>query len=371
VLNKSNIYNAIARVNGDGFLRLRGGSGTISQNTANWIRLGNNNSGGFHLDMGASLSDRADIVLSEIWGDGTVAGAPKLSIASLSGHGFFRSDWGTGAGNRTISVNQDIDTTYSGRIIQNNSSSRSIILEKLGSGTLTLTQAHTINGLNVGGSGSLVLASGASVASAPVTVSDTATLLVNSGATAAGTISVASGAYLGGSGTIAGTTTISGFHTPGNSPGTQTFSNGISYETGSTLVWELIDNTLGTAGTDFDQVLVTGGDLTIDASTTINLVMNLGDSSVDWTDSFWGIDRSWLAVDFQSGGTSTGNFGTLTYTADSLGQSLTDIRPYASFTVDRDGDDIFVNYSAVPEPSALALFGLAGTAMLGIRRRSA
>ncbi len=79
ILNKSNTYNAIARVNGPGVMRLRGGSGTISQNTANWVRLGNNNSGGFHLDMGASLSDRGDIVVSEIWGDGTVAGAPKLT----------------------------------------------------------------------------------------------------------------------------------------------------------------------------------------------------------------------------------------------------------------------------------------------------
>jgi hypothetical protein len=97
--------------------------------------------------------------------------------------------------------------------------------------------------------------------------------------------------------------------------------------------------------------------------------MNLAESTVDWSDSFWDSDRSWLVVDFQSGGTSSGVFGLGTLSVDSLGQSLTSVRSDASFSVSRNGDDIQIDYVAVPEPASLVLLGLAGSSMLLLCRR--
>ncbi|MFD2157789.1 beta strand repeat-containing protein [Rubritalea tangerina] len=152
IINRNSNYNGIdAAITGSGTLRFRGGNGS-------WLRFLDNTSGGFHLDMGASSSDRGDIVFHDIWGDGTTL--PKFSVASLSGYGNFRSDWGSGAGNRTISVNQDIDTEYHGRINQNNNGARSINLEKLGSGTLTLTNNHNYKDTFVGGTGTLQVGNG-------------------------------------------------------------------------------------------------------------------------------------------------------------------------------------------------------------------
>ncbi len=181
IIDRSTTYNPFPKVTGDGVLRLRGGSGAVNQFTGNWLRLGNNESGGFHLDMGASLNDRGDIVFSDIWGDGGAGNQPKFTIASLSGYGYFRSDWGGGSGNRTISVDQDIDTEYHGRILQNNTSSRSIDLEKLGSGTLTLTGAHSYQDTFVGG-GTLEVGNGGTtgnLGSGTVTVDSGAELRFN------------------------------------------------------------------------------------------------------------------------------------------------------------------------------------------------
>jgi hypothetical protein len=104
------------------------------------------------------------------------------------------------------------------------------------------------------------------------------TLVVNGTNSGAGTVSVAVGATLGGSGTIGGATTISGIHSPGTSPGVQTFTNGLTYNNGSAVVWDLIGNGVGTRGVDYDGVDVTGGTLDFAGTTTMNLTFNLTNS---------------------------------------------------------------------------------------------
>jgi autotransporter-associated beta strand protein len=145
--------------------------------------------------------------------------------------------------------------------------------------TNNITYSDVISGsgtLNKQGAGTLTL-SGANTYSGTTTVS-VGTLSVN-GSTAAGAVSVSSGATLAGSGTVGGATTINSgaFHSPGNSPGVQTFTNGLTYSNGSTFVWELTANTDSGRGTFFDGVNVSGGLLTIDSGVTNNLVFNLSD----------------------------------------------------------------------------------------------
>jgi hypothetical protein len=152
------------------------------------------------------------------------------------------------------------------------------------------------------------------------------------------------------------------------SPGTQTFGLGLSYDAGSILTWELIANSGTGAGTAYDFLSVTGGGLSITAGATINLDFSSAGSTVDWSDPFWATGHSWTVIDVSGAATSSGNFTLGTVGTDSLGQSLSVVRPDASFSLARSGNDIVL--VVVPEPSAagLAFAGLAWAGLAAWRR---
>ena len=176
-----------------------------------------------------------------------------------------------------------------------------------------------------------------------------------------GSLSVASIASLSGTGTVGGNATIIGTHSPGNSPGAQTFNGNLTYEAGAVVNWELIANTSGSAGTNYDQILLPTGNLAFSGSTTLALSFNSVGSSVDWADPFWDVNRSWMVYDLSSGSVNNPpNLLVGGLLLDSLNQPLSPTaRGY--FTTSLSGQDVMLNFTAVPEPStwALALAGLA------------
>ena len=222
------------------------------------------------------------------------------------------------------------------------------------------------------GTGGLELSGGGNFGT--LTISE-GTLVINGTQTTTTTgTTIASGATLAGAGTLAGGTTISGTHSPGNSPDVQTFNDGLTYTTGASIVWELIDNTVAGRGTNYDGIDVTG-DLTFSGSTTVNLDFALGTSAVDWTDAFWDISYTgtsgWKLFDV-TGQISGFEELQLAYTGiDGQAQTLTSIRSSASFSLYQDGTGIYLNYtSAIPEPST-ALAGMLLAAGILRRRRRA
>lgn len=201
----------------------------------------------------------------------------------------------------------------------------------------------------------------------------TAGTLVVNGTLASSAITVSSNASLMGSGTFAGAAVIAGVHSPGNSPGLQSFANGLQYASTGTLVWELWANTEAGRGTNYDGIDVTGSALTIDPAATLQL--NFGTtalgSTVDWDDAFWASNRQWAVIDVSGGASWNGTlFGTLMVGTDALGRSLTSVRPGASFSVTQSGGDVAVTYVIVPEPSTLLLAacGLAGVIVAATQR---
>jgi hypothetical protein len=175
-----------------------------------------------------------------------------------------------------------------------------------------------------------------------------------------------------GTGAISGNTTISGTHSPGNSPGVQSFDGNLTYNVGSSVVWELVSNTLAGRGTNFDGINV-DGNLTFTGATTIDMDFGLAGSTVDWSDSLW---------DYAITGTSgwkifdvTGSIIGFEYLQiasgpylDGSSQSLTSTRPNASFVLYQGIDGIYINYRAVPEPSAAILAALSTIGLLRRKR---
>ena len=198
------------------------------------------------------------------------------------------------------------------------------------------------------------------------------TLIINGSTSASSVVTVASGATLGGSGTVGGNTTISGIHSAGNSPGLLTHSGNLTYNSGASVVWELVANTTSSRGTNFDGINVSGA-LDFVGATSFNLVFNFSGSAVNWQDSFWSSSRTgtngWLVY---SGATSLSNFNNLTLTTanwlDGSGQNFDTYLNGNSFSLYQDNNNVYLSYQAVPEPRAVLLSCL-GLLLLLLRFR--
>jgi hypothetical protein len=238
-------------------------------------------------------------------------------------------------GNNSLNVGaNNSSTNYSGNLSGTGG------VSKVGTGTLNLSGTNAYTGTTDVAAGKL---------------------LVN-GSTAGGAVTVQNSASLGGTGTLNGSTTfLSGsIHTPGNSPGLQTFTSGLTYNSGSTFEWELTSNTTTGRGTMFDGVDVSGSPLLIQSGVTSSLVFNGFGSAVDWYDAFWGLNQSWVVFSSTSGITAGSPFfDTITVSNDINGVSLATARATAFFSWSQSGNDLILNYSApVPEPTSMAIFGL-------------
>ena len=278
--------------------------------------------------------------------DGTVA-------FGLTGNNTYNIGGITGSKNLAIGGNvlsvgaNNANSTYSGQISGIGS------LTKSGAGLLELTGKNAYTGdTNVTGG----------------------ELKVN-GSLASSQLTIAANTTLSGIGTIGGDATIEGNHNPGNSPGVQTVGGDLTYSSGSGITIELSDNLndLSIRGERFDGIDV-GGNLTFMGPTSLTLAFDLAGSVVNWNDDFWSTDKKGLGgwLIFDTAGSTTG-LSNLSVTGnswvDSPGNSMSTARPGASFGLEQVGDDVYLSYFAVPEPST-ALLAACSSAMLLRRRRT-
>ncbi len=223
-------------------------------------------------------------------------------------------------------------------------------LEKLGAGSLTLSANNTYAGTT--------------------TVSE-GLLKVNG---SVGSIQVNSGASLGGSGTT-GSLLVNGTLTPGNSPGTlntgsQTWFNSANYN------WQIFDAT-GSAGSGYDLLNISGS-LDLSNLTAGGFGINMWslsginpDVNGNATNFNAANNYSWILAQAASGITGFEATDFSIFTSANNGTAGFSNTFDGALSIAVAGNNLVLNYQAVPEPSsaALTLLGLVSTLALARRRR--
>lgn len=188
---------------------------------------------------------------------------------------------------------------------------------------------------------------------------DAGTLRLN-GNSGTGNVTVQSGATLLAQGTVAGPVTVAAGGTlgAGLSVGKLTLGAGANLSAGgigATNVWELgalKDDADGVPGTDFDQIVLTGGTLALGAATTLEIRFTGSATPPDAAHPFWQARRTWRIFAL-SGGTNPG--------ASNFGRIRNGVWPAGTFTTSADASGILLTFTpADPRPRITGLTGAGG-----------
>lgn len=270
---------------------------------------------------------------------------------------------GTNAGNNTIAGS-----------LANASGTTTLGVTKNGSGKWILSGSSSYTGNTAVNAGTLVISGSGRISnSSAVTVAAGADFAYNSSAARTGSITLngsgSSRAILSGTGVINMAITLNDVGdtlSPGNSPGLGTYGVSQTWES-FTYVWETNDFVAKVAGTNFDQVNITG---------SLGLTGGLGDYVLDITSLTSGnvagfvgnfddtIDQSWIILTTTTGitGFDAANWTLLT---DNFTSNPAWIGTWSLAQVN---NDLVLSY-AVPEPSTMILMGLGLGAVFLLRRK--
>jgi autotransporter-associated beta strand protein len=193
--------------------------------------------------------------------------------------------------------------------------------------------------------------SAANIYTGPTTVLGT-TLFVNNSTgsgTGTNTVTVNFGGTLAGTGTVAGPVTVSGSGISGGvTAGILTVQAGADLSGGGTNIWDLAalkDDTTGVAGTDYDRLSVSGGNLVLGGSSVLQLRF-VGIGMPGFSNPFWQSNHVWKVVSLSGAAANPGN-------SNFSGIDGTNGIQSGSFSTSVDGGgNVLLSYVAAPVPPA-------------------
>ncbi len=345
-----------------------------------------NQSGAITLSGANTFTGSADVAAASLILKSGSALGPTSSSVYLSGNSSLTLDTATlsigsldsasgtsstiSLGSNLLAIYQNNAGTYRGTITGSGS------VAKHNAGTITFANATTYTGGTTIHSGKVILESGATLGanSSAITLNSGASLILNSGASLSNPLTLNSGSSIGGAGTFATNISVGSGVTlsPGTSPGTMTFSSGLTFAPGGTLAFE-VNNATGTAGaaSGWDLLSVTG---TLAVTATSGSPFTLQIKSLDSANVAGAAQNfsasSSYAWTFANATTVTG-FDTTKFTLD---RSAFSNSTAGQFFVSQSGNSLVLNFTPVPEPSTYVLMGtglsLLAASALRRRRRS-
>ena len=255
------------------------------------------------------------------------------------------------------------DTNTIGGVIANNALSAPVSLAKEGGGRWVLSGANTYTGATTISAGTLeVTATGSLSTTSGITIGQGASFVY--GGTAplplAPLLSGGPGSrsILGGTGTIAAAVTLDNLGdvvSPGKSPGILSFSASQNWSSFS-YDWEINDFTGATPGSAFDQIQVAGTANLAGGAYQLNILSLAAGNLPGPVANFSEVDRSWIVLTTTQG---LDGFNASTWTVNTAGFGG-GTSAAGSWNVAQVGNDVVLNYTAVPEPATLALVGFLG-----------
>jgi autotransporter-associated beta strand protein len=417
LVTSGTVSNDIALENGttldvslyDGPLELSGdisGSGSLAIRSLDSaeVTLGGNNSysGGSIFGSRAQVTANSDTAL----GVGTVTlqegatvhfntSAPEIgSLLDGSAYiwevdGYYQQDAaiivGGGGPSSTLTINQQDWGFFDGAILEDNTTLSVVIngfgwLQIGGNNYDGNNPYPTYSGGTTINNGILVAGSSNALGTGPITLNGTyASLQTAAGVTLTNTILFgANGGTLRGSGTFLSPITVGEnvILAPGSSPGILTFASGLTLAGGGSLNFE-VQYANGGPGTGYDLVSISSGTLNITADSDTPFTIFLSSLNTfggpgNVTDFSGSSNYSWMIFEGNSLG-GIANFDpdsfvldTYSFTNDLQGGTFS-----LSLGMNGSNPAIYLNFTAVPEPSTWTLLGVGLLAGLIARRRRA
>jgi autotransporter-associated beta strand protein/T5SS/PEP-CTERM-associated repeat protein len=250
-------------------------------------------------------------------------------------------------------------------------------VSKAGPGTLTLTAANSYGGGTTIAGGTLVATNSQSLGTGGITLNG-GRLDVAPNVILANPLAFDVPSTLGGNGTFASPITANANVTlaPGNSPGTLTFANSLTWAPGGSYAIDVASATGNVPGVSFDTIVVSGGAFAITATEANPFNLRLTSLDLSFNAGFVQDFNAGSVYSWQIGSSATGitGFSSSLFAIDT--SAFANPLGGGNFSVSLGGlggdTAIYLNFSpaAVPEPStwALLLAGL-GFVALALRRR--